>query len=564
MKPIDQATAVAVLVDEFARSEVCAAVLCPGSRSGGVIASLAGEPRIQCFSAIDERGAGFMALGLAKATGRPAIVSVTSGTAAANLAPAVAEACEARVPLIILTADRPAELRDSGEGQTIDQIGMFGRWARFHELSAFGDTSEEWWRSTACRAVLEALGPRPGPVHLNLPMRDPLIAKSDELRLGRPDGKPWLRPSPASAPIVDGSLGALLEQSRRPVIIAGREERDDLGWLAHFARETRIPLIADVLSGARQGGDAISFWDALLRDQSFSNDHRPDLIVRLGDLPTSKPLRAWMREAAVNGCEVFQFDPEWSWRDPDSTTSVRSHADAKATLQGLIDWKAPDEWNAVWAEADRAAQSALDESTIGEHCPISEPAIAADIHASLPEGCVLVVSASMPIRDLDSFTRARAGSPTVIANRGANGIDGTIATAAGVAATATRPVCLLIGDVAFAHDVGSLALVREAGHNLLIFVVDNDGGGIFDFLPVGGMGGVSQRFITTPPRIDVASAAKAWGIPASSVSSRAELRRLAGSLGNLESPAVAHVSCPRANNVDTHMRAFEAVAKAIR
>lgn len=561
-KSIDQATAISSLVDEFARCGVSGAVLCPGSRSAPIVLGFARDPRVETWSLIDERAAGFFALGLAKATGRPAIVSCTSGTAVAELMPAVMEAFEARVPLIVISADRPAELRDIGEGQTIDQIKLFGDRVPFVELAGAEGATDAWWRSTACRAFQTSLAGRPGPVHLNIPLREPLIATATSTE-GRPDGAPWLSQGPVAPASAGRELSRLLSTSKRPVLVCGRDERGDGPSLSQFAARHGIPLIADVLSGARSGPAAIVNWDPILRAGSWAEAHRPDLIVRTGDLPTSKPLRQWLDAAARAGVPVAQFDPDGGWRDPGSTTSLRLEADVVASLAETQPATPDPTWMDDWTRADQAVGEALAAAADRAQGALTEPRVATAVLGSLPDGVALFAGASMPIRDLDSFGGATSDSAPVLANRGANGIDGTLATAAGIAAGRRSPVVVLCGDVTFVHDLSGLAAIRESALPVTIVVIDNGGGGIFDFLPVSDGSDVYERFIATPPGIDMASAAATWGLPMIEVDGIETLSMVVAEAAEARSSRVVRTVTDRASNRQEHESAWAAAKEAL-
>ncbi len=344
--------------DELARCGMQNACTSPGSRSTPIVLSLVREPGIRCWSHIDERCAGFFALGAAKTSGRPVAVSCTSGTAAANLAPAVIEAHEARVPLIVLTADRPPELREVGAGQTIDQVKLYGDAAKWFFEVDLQDASAEslrWVRTLACRAYWTALTGPAGAVHLNFPLREPLIVDEPlpEDDTGRAGGRPYVeydRPRPGTPLGGQHPFG-------RVVIVAGREERDPSAapLLAQFAARMRIPLLADPLSGARAGEAAIAHYDLLLRDPDFCAAHQPQFVLRVGDLPTSKPLRAWL--AGLQTAQIA-IDPDDSWQDPASVVGLRVSAPYRALLEGLDAGDpvpAEDGWLDSWRAADQAA-----------------------------------------------------------------------------------------------------------------------------------------------------------------------------------------------------------------
>jgi 2-succinyl-5-enolpyruvyl-6-hydroxy-3-cyclohexene-1-carboxylate synthase len=550
-------------VDELVRCGVAGACTSPGSRSTPLVLSLVRDGRLPCWSHVDERVAGFYAVGAAKACGRPVAVTCTSGTAAAHYLPAVVEASEARVPLIVLTADRPPELREVGAGQAIDQVKLYGdhvRW--FFDVGTHTATPERlrWIRALACRAVWTALGDRPGPVHLNFALREPLVL-SDPLPDeepgggGRAGGRPWsARPDGAAAR--RASLASLLAGAERPVLVAGRDERGAPDALARFAAAAGVPLLADPLSGARRGAAAIAHYDALLRDPGFAADHAPDLVIRTGDLPTSKPLRQWL--AAMPGARQVAIDPEGAWQDPDAVVGERLGAVAFTDAP-----PAPSDssWLDAWRAADDAAASAI-AATLGDD-ELSEPATAAAL-AALPSATTVFTASSMPVRDVETFWPARDEPPRVLAHRGANGIDGTVAAAFGAAAAGDGPVVLHIGDVALTHDVGALLCAPRLGLPLTVVLVDNGGGGIFDFLPVATQTDAFEEHVATPTGLDFARVAALFGLayeaPATPADLRAALERAAGAPGT----TLLHVRTDRAANVALHRRVWDAVAGAVR
>ncbi len=629
--------------------------------------SLARDRRLRCHSHIDERCAGFFAVGLAKSAGLPVALTCTSGTAVAELLPAVIEAHEARVPLLVLSADRPPELRETGAGQTIDQLGLFGSAAKWffevgtHEL---GGQRLRWMRTLACRAYSRALEGRPGVVHLNFALREPLVVDGGALPddpTGRPDGAPYVRRVPvlgegspwplaaadsggfdtahptaadsgafdaADLPALD-TLRALVRGARRGVIVAGRHERrTPLGDAASaFCGALGWPLLADPLSGARRGECAVAHYDALLRDRGFADAGRPDLVIRVGDLPTSKPLRQWL--AGLDGVPQVQLDPEGSWQDPAAVLShslalepaealgslaretaadalsgdappphpPRSAADAirggDATRLAAALARADPDWLTLWRSADeRAAEAILGVLAAGG---LSEPTVAAELGVLLPARATLFVASSMPVRDIETFWPVRSDPPRVLCNRGANGIDGTVSSAFGVAADCARnapprPVVLLIGDVALAHDIGGLIAARRLDLPLTIVLLDNGGGGIFDFLPASTAPmareaptaardpappaadapapiaeDIYTRHIATPTGLDFADAARLYGLGHERVDDVVSLRAA------LERALTARPACAsiievrgaRDANVALHRRVWEAVSGAL-
>ncbi|HYM57392.1 MAG TPA: 2-succinyl-5-enolpyruvyl-6-hydroxy-3-cyclohexene-1-carboxylic-acid synthase [Solirubrobacteraceae bacterium] len=560
--------------DELARCGLREACTSPGSRSTPLVLSLVREERIRSTSHLDERCGAFFALGLAKASGLPVVLACTSGTAAANYAPAVIEAHEARVPLIVLTADRPPELRDLGAGQTIDQVKLYGGAAKWYlEVDDHPAKPERvrWLRQLACRAYWTALDGRPGPVHLNFSLREPLVLaeplSADEPGGGgRDGGRPWVtRPrtlvSPAPA-LLDG-LQAQLDAHPRAVIVAGRAERDPgLGpALADLADRRALPLLAEPLSGARRGAAAIAHYDALLRDPGFASAQAPVLVLRFGDLPTSKPLRQWLQ-----GLEALQvsFDSEAAWQDPAGRVGTIVTADPRLVVEALAARvRRPTRergWLDAWRRADRTAAAAIAETLDG----LSEPRVAAELGVRLPAGATLVVASSMPVRDVETFFPVRDDPPRVLANRGANGIDGTVSTAFGVAAAAAGPVVLLTGDVALAHDVGGLLAAPRLGLRLVIVVLDNDGGGIFNFLPVAREGADFETHVATPHGLDFAHAAALYGCGFERATDPAGFRAALERALAAEGSTLIVVRTERGANVELHRRVWDAVAGSVR
>jgi len=505
------------LVDELARCGMEHACTSPGSRNTPIVLMLAREQRLQTWSHVDERCAGFFALGAAKASGKPVAITCTSGTAAANLMPAVVEAHHAGIPLILLTADRPPELREIGAGQTIDQLKLYGdavKW--FFELGVQEATAERmrWIRSLACRAYWTALGGRPGPVHLNIALREPLLLEqplgADEPGGGgRDSGEPWLRqqwpavnvartahrdPNPSRAIVVAGELGA---------------DRDAGRGLAEAAAAAGVPLLADPLSGARSGGAAIAHWDLILRDPETAAALAPDVVYRIGELPTSKPLRSWL--AGLDDAKHIHFAADERVSDPVSRDGTRLIRPLAASIAELSAYLHPDSsgWLDKWLRADSTVAHAIAEPLRG--AGLSEPVVATALGQFLPPSATLFVGASMPIRDVEEFFPALNEPPRVLANRGANGIDGTVSSAFGVASVSDGPVVLLTGDVTLAHDLGGLLAARRTGLKLTIVLLNNDGGGIFNFLAVSRETDVFEQHVATPTGLDFSIAARLFG-----------------------------------------------------
>jgi 2-succinyl-5-enolpyruvyl-6-hydroxy-3-cyclohexene-1-carboxylate synthase len=526
----DSYLVIRALLDEFVRCGMEHACTSPGSRNTPIVLSMAREERLQAWSHIDERAAGFFALGAAKASGRPVAVTCTSGTAAANLLPSVIEAHEAGVPMILLTADRPPELRDVGAGQTIDQIKLYGdavKW--FVELGVPEASAERlrWVRSLACRAYWTALSGRPGPVHINIPLREPLVLEQPLPLVepgggGRAGGEPWLTQARRS-PFAAAALPRR-QEFRRTVFVAGDlGPNPELGRrLAEFAARARVPLLADPLSGARSGPAAIAHFDLLLRDRALAQQLAPDVVCRIGDLPTSKPLRTWI--AGLDQAQHILFAPDERWSDPSARVAER----LVGPLEDLLDRLADDEvtpddsdWLDRWTRADGVVAHAIAEPLMA--AGLSEPATVTALAQFLPPSTTVFVGASMPIRDVEEFFPALKDPPRVLANRGANGIDGTVSTAFGAAAATEGQVVLLLGDITLAHDIGGLLAARRLGLKLTIVLINNGGGGIFNFLPVSSQGETFEQHIATPAGLDFAQAAELYGCRYARVTSIDEL-----------------------------------------
>ena len=557
--PRDTYILLRAFVDELVRCGMRAACTAPGSRSTPLVLSLVRDERLRCYSHLDERVAGFFAVGLAKASGLPVAVACTSGTAAVELAPAVYEAREARVPLVVLTADRPPELRDVGAGQTIDQLKLYGDAAKwFVEVGTHEATPARlrWIRTLACRAFWTATTGRRGPVHLNLPLREPLVLDEGETLppddSGRPGGRPWVVHAQAAAQPAQVTFGGA-----RGVIVAGRDERHPAlpAALARAAERCGYPLLADPLSGARRGGAAVAHYDALLRDEAFAAAHAPDFVLRVGDLPTSKPLRQWL--AGQADAAQVRLDPEEGWQDPDGVVETMLVADPVATLDAL-DASADPAWLRSWRLADEAAARAI-AATLGD--ALSEPLVAAQLGADLPATATCFVASSMPVRDVETFWPARDAPPRALSHRGANGIDGTVSGALGAAAGGAGPVVLLIGDVALAYDLGALASATRLGLSLTIVLLNNDGGGIFSFLPVARERDAFEEHVATPHGLDFARAAALYGCAYTRADDPAALRTALDAAG--DGVALIEVRTDRDDNVALHRRVWAAVADAL-
>ena len=561
------------LVRELVAGGVQHCVLSPGSRSAPLaLAALRCEPLgLRLHPLVDERSAAFFALGIAKASARPALLICTSGTAAANYLPAVVEAHYSGAPLIVLTADRPPELRDCDAGQTIDQVRLYGSHVRwFHELPLPepGAAAERLARSAAQRALASACGASPGPVHLNWPLREPLtppreFAPAEPIASGR--AARAALPSPARSEIE--GLAALARREPHGVIIAGPlpVESELAGAVARFAEASGWPVLADAASQLRFGPHAArapfaAAYELTLREGAFARAHPPRAVLRLGSAPTSKALRLWLEASTPS--DTWLIDPAARWSDASRLATARSASDPAALLDGAaaaLGGSAPHagEWREDFARAERAAQSTLARALDSEPA-LLEPRLARELVDALPDGALLALSNSMPVRDVDAFAPASSQRVRVLVNRGANGIDGVTSTALGASAAWPGPVVLLTGDLAFLHDLGGLAAARTAGR-LTIVLVENGGGGIFSFLPIAehGEAVAFEWLFRTPHGLALRKSAELFGIGWERASSWPHFR--AALKTALASGGVSVIEVPV--DPDANVRAFRALAR---
>ena len=601
------------IVDELVAAGVLEVIVCPGSRSTALALATRAHPGLRVRVLLDERSAGFFALGLARASRRPVAVVVTSGTAVANLLPAVVEASLARVPLVLLTADRPPELRDRGAPQTVDQVGIFGphvRWSAELPLLDGEPETRRHIRSVVGRAVATAHAGPAGPVHLNIPFREPLIPTSALGPLGLLDGVGAFD-SPRAAegrarPFTDvvsgrrrliaadlADLAARLLSVERGLIVAGPQDDPELpAALARLAAATGYPIVADPLSGVRCGPHdrsyVVSHADHLVRPGPWRDTHLPDLVIRFGAAPTSKPVMTLLGEVAPTQIVV---DGDGGWREPAIIPTTFIHADATTTALALADEvvkagastlgagtvpaattpRLTSRWASAWTDADRMADRALHDWLAGvqgrgepfEGLPF------ALLGGLLPGGSLLWAGNSMPVRDLDDWLPGGDRAIRPLSNRGANGIDGVVSTALGAAAAEVGPVALVVGDVSFLHDLNALVAARLHGLSATIVLIDNDGGGIFSFLPQAstnapevGLPEHYEELFGTPHGIDVGPIVTALGGEYQAVGPAELAAALADSIGR-PGVRVLGFRTDRGRNVELHREAAAAVASAL-
>jgi 2-succinyl-5-enolpyruvyl-6-hydroxy-3-cyclohexene-1-carboxylate synthase len=565
-------------VEELARCGLRRAVLAPGSRSTPLALALWRAPEIEVSVIVDERSAAFFALGAAQASGMPVAMLCTSGTAAANFHPAICEADESAIPLVALTADRPPELRGIGAGQTLDQLKLYGSAVRWfcevgtHEAD---DDGLLHLRTVACRAFAQAAGdPRPGPVHMNLAWREPLapiavegaVTASDSLAIEGREGRPLTAATRLDREPSDFLLEEVakhIEAAGSGVIVAGRQRDPELREpLARLAEAAGMPILAEPTSQLRCGphdrSHVVTAYDLLLRDASFAERMRPDLVLRFGEMPTSKPLRAWIEGS---GAEEIAVDPDFAWNDPTHRAAALLRADPTELAAG---WAARvgrgDRRTArAWQDAERAASEAL-AAEIDAAASISEPALHRALGALHKDGDLVYTASSMPIRDQEAFLPTTAADVLFLCNRGANGIDGLVSSGIGAAAASGRPTTIVTGELGLLHDIGGLAALREVDTSVRIVVIDNDGGGIFHFLPQAQALDESEfeALLGTSRGVRSQAAASLFDLPHHAIDALGQLpEALSAGAGLIE------VSVDRQANVEVHRRLAAAVSSAI-
>ena len=554
---------VAAFTARLAALGVTDAVISPGSRSTPLTLCFDAQPAISTWIHLDERSAGFFALGLGRATGRPAVLVCTSGTAAANYLPAVVEASHAGIPMVVCTADRPPELRGWGSSQTIDQVGLYGtavRWSIDLPVpDEAGPGAAAGWAETA---VASASGSDPGPVHLNWPLREPLEPSSTVLVPGEPaaavdagrvTGDEDRDPSKELS-----GLAAIAAECERGVVVAGPWPGGGLDremqWAAHaakFAAWAGWPLIGEPITHVRGGshpGDGqtrpacvVATADHLLADEDLGEALRPDVAVLVGRTATTKPVRLWLERTRPR--HVVLIDPEDRWEH--AVFRLTAHVPASVEALGSIvaspvpaDREGDRGWLDTWSRLDRAARDAI-RRAVDAGPPLSART-ARVLTGALPDDAVLVATNSLPVRDLDAFVYD-TGSVVCCANRGAAGIDGSASTALGIAAAdPSRTVALYSGDLALLHDLGGLAAAARLGLHLTAVCADNDGGEIFSLLPVAGSipSQDFERLFRTPHGVDLCGLDGFAGIRATRVSTPAELGDAVRAAASTRSPGV--------------------------
>src|SRR5579883_1759280 len=602
---------VGAFIDELRRCGLRHVVICPGSRSTPLALAFASARAVRIWMHVDERSAAFFALGMAKRLNQPVALLCTSGTAAANFLPALVEARLTHVPLLVLTADRPPELRDCGAPQAIDQNRLYGTHVKWYAETALPEASNEslrYIRTIACRAFAQARTEPAGPIHLNMPLREPLTpvpipdypwpseSERDPLAWqGRPGEQPYtaVLAADSAGSLPTHAVLSLAEEIRgsvRGLIMVGPQTDPDLPTaLLPLAQKTGYPILADPLSQVRgqhnEDGLVISAYDAFLRNEQFCAHHAPQLVLRFGAMPTSKPILLYLKRHAAH-CKQILVDPSYGWEEPTQLAAQVFYVGASSFCRELIDaLDSPDhsldeerrqlrggggeehervDWTATWRMADQVTRAALS-SALMDMPALFEGRIFPELAALLPAGALLYVGNSMPVRDMDTFFWPGTPGLRCLGSRGANGIDGAVSSALGASApgNSEAPTVLVLGDLSFFHDLNGLLAARLHQLNLVIILVNNDGGGIFSFLPQAAYPEHFEQLFGTPTGLDFRPAVEMYGGRFTRITAWEHFReavRTGLAEGGLH---VVEVPTARASNVSMHRHLWQIVDRAL-
>jgi 2-succinyl-5-enolpyruvyl-6-hydroxy-3-cyclohexene-1-carboxylate synthase len=574
-------------VDELVRCGLRHVCICPGSRSTPLTISFGRHPGISTSVHQDERSASFFALGMARATGIPVALVCTSGTAAAEFHPAVIESSCARVPLLVLTADRPPELHQWGANQTIEQATIYGphaKWAVHMPVPERTPTLMSFVRATACRAFATAASTPMGTVHINFPFREPLepllvsdgIVEGDQTGQvpleGRPSGRPFINVStPLKIPNRNdiSRLVSELTKVHKGLIVCGPQTAPDFPEVVvTLAGKLGYPVLADPLSGVRCGSHDLSLvidnYDVFLRDPQVVSTLAPDLVIRFGAVPTSKALSQFLDIHRTE--QHILVDDEDGWGDPQHILSEVMRADPNQVcldlISRLVDRDDQQEWVKRWRNVSNVARTSIDQE-MGTIEELFEGKLFHELGELLHDKATLFAGNSMPVRDMDSFFPSLEKRVRMMANRGASGIDGVTSTALGVAKAIGERVVLVTGDLSFYHDMNGLLAAKSYHINATIIVVNNNGGGIFSFLPQAAYPDFFESYFGTPHNLTFNSLADMYGLRYSKIEDWEQFRNAVSSSLNGSGTHIIEVSGDRASNVALHRRVISAVVAAL-
>jgi 2-succinyl-5-enolpyruvyl-6-hydroxy-3-cyclohexene-1-carboxylate synthase len=562
-----------LIIEELSRCGVHTCSMSSGSRSSPLVAALARHESVESVVHYDERGSAFYALGRARALGQPCAWLTTSGTAVANGLPAVIEAANANVPLLLLTADRPPELRDAGANQTIDQVKLFGDYVRwFVDVPCPSpDIAADFILTTIDQAVHRARTAPAGPVHINMMFREPLLAGHDgaQTTVALPDrwgdaDRPYTlydesRPAVSAEAIRD--VTAAMAKARRGVLVIGQLDVEVEAYaVGSLVSKLAWPVLADVTSGLRLRDGSpynIAYYDLILLSETYASTLAPDLVLHLGGRCTSKRLQQFLARSRPDVYYRVKASPERE--DPSHIVTDRLQCDlyhfCDSVCRHLSDSQSDmgiQKWQSVQPRIDD-----IIDSTLAENEAISEPGLARAVSRLIPEGHLLYLGSSMPIRDMDMFGVPDGTSLRVLANRGASGIDGCIATAVGVADETAQPLTAIVGDIACLHDLNSLALLNRAPVTLI--VVNNDGGGIFSFLPIAEFEDIFESHFGTPHGLHFEHAASMFGISYHRPSGHLKFEEVYYEAVQSRESALIEVNTDRQDNAKIHRKIEDAI-----
>ncbi len=565
---------VASFVDELVKNGVTNVVISPGSRSTPLAMTVCEHEGLREWVMIDERSAAFFALGMAKETKRPVVLICTSGTAAANYLPAVVEAHYGRVPLLVLTADRPHELRDVGAPQAIEQINMYGEYVKWFQEMALPEASKRmlaYVRGKAARAVYEAKEGNSGPVHLNFPFREPLVPDFTIDRLwGEQNDQSYSPTYNGEKRLTNAQLNNLaekIESNQRGVIVCGPQVDKSLAQaITKLASKLELPILADPLSQLRAGQHEhkhiIESYDAIFRHQSIREQLKPEYIIRFGAMPVSKSYLFYMEENK----DVLQFivENDEGFRDPTGNGTEFIYANPMLLCEDLIqmstDITVNNEWLNQWQQMNQIAKKHL---LMGTSQEITEGEAVRCLLEVIPSESNLYVGNSMAVRDLDTFFMTTEKEISILANRGTSGIDGMVSSALGAAATSHYPSTLLIGDLSFYHDLNGLLAAKHYGLNITILLINNNGGGIFSFLPQANDEKYFEALFGTPVDIDFEPIISVYGGKYSVVKNETDLRKQLMNSYEEDGLSVIEVQTDRTENVKWHRQKWQAIEQEL-
>ncbi|QQZ10534.1 2-succinyl-5-enolpyruvyl-6-hydroxy-3-cyclohexene-1-carboxylic-acid synthase [Heyndrickxia vini] len=566
-------TYLASFIQGLSNSGVRDVVISPGSRSTPLALLIADHPKLKYHINIDERSAAFFALGIAKQTRNPVALLCTSGTAAANYFPAIVEAKLSRIPLIVLTADRPHELRDIGAPQAIDQIHLYGKHVKWFAEMALPEIGKEmtyYARTTATRAISMSIQQPAGPVHLNFPIREPLLPRLTPSPFGELEDQSVIKVKQGSTLLDLGEMKTIcdrLQTLEKGLIVCGAIDYPQFSAaVLEMADSLGYPIIADPLSQLRSGtfseNNIIDSYDAILKDIVSDEMLYPDVIIRFGGMPVSKPLTKFMKR--LEGTEQYIIEAGDSWRDPINSATQMIYCDETLFCEGLLnqlDTKRHSKWLKMWQNLNQIARNTII-NEISDISELDEGKLVLELIKRLPQNSHLFVGNSMPIRDVDTFFHFNQQNIRVLANRGANGIDGVVSSALG-ASLYGESLFLLIGDLSFFHDLNGLLAAKMHQLNITIIVINNNGGGIFSFLPQSNEPKHFEALFGTPTDIEFEYVVKMYNGKYSKISNWDEFHRSINEAITLKGLNVIEVPTNRDVNVEIHRKMWKRVSAEI-